>query len=636
MKRNLFLSLTAVLILAGCDYNDKYFDGLDDSTQPTDVKKIEYTLTEEDYATIAGNSTNKSIAKQDNDSAALSYLKSDKYFSENLSSAKYIPAFLSNKYYTADAGSSAKITFNYKEGASALHKPYYGMEYLKLAAGDYKAVHGEGYYANYLNSSTTSKLYKALNAKYKEAKEGDVVFAEYNYNQDAKPEKMEDPVYTFDFESLKENTDVTSAFNGWFVESKGEKVWQAKIYDDNKYIQFSANGAKGEEEAWLVTPTIKIEKKSINLAFEVKVGYYNGDCLSVLISEDFDGKNLATAQWDDVTDAFAIPKEPAKGYGDNFVSAGKYLLDAYEGKDIRIAFRYTGNGDKADLRTTTYQIDNLVVGKDIPKLISTVPQYAVWCYGEKGWNALDDENVLVLTPEDYAAMGAPAKNMNFSSSILADNYLPSYLAKTVAYPVDEDAKVVIYRYYDGKQTSARSDEYIYSSQSARWVVNNHIVTKTEQYVLSDAKWNFNPSTVITLKADKSDAEATTFYTAIVAWVRNNQKEFVTTYDNNEYYYGSSFYQNNFDFRVSAWRDYYKGKSEEEIKKIMWDRLPEAFIRALESLYADADMVSGIDVIYTINFAIYEGTNPAPTYTIKYKVVGKGKFEYIEDSLQKQE
>ena len=69
---------------------------------------------------------------------------------------------------------------------------------------------------------------------------------------------------------------------------------------------------------------------------------------------------------------------------------------------------------------------------------------------------------------------------------------------------------------------------------------------------------------------------------------------------------------------------------------MWDRLPEAFIRALESLYADADMVSGIEVIYTINFAVYEGTNPAPTYTIKYKVVGKGKFEYIADSLQKQE
>jgi len=67
---------------------------------------------------------------------------------------------------------------------------------------------------------------------------------------------------------------------------------------------------------------------------------------------------------------------------------------------------------------------------------------------------------------------------------------------------------------------------------------------------------------------------------------------------------------------------------------MWERLPEAFPHALEVLYADAAPAdNGVDVIYTINFGIYDGSSTT-TYTIQYKVIGKGKFEYVEDSLQK--
>lgn len=110
----------------------------------------------------------------------------------------------------------------------------------------------------------------------------------------------------------------------------------------------------------------------------------------------------------------------------------------------------------------------------------------------------------------------------------------------------------------------------------------------------------------------------------------------TSYGNNDYYYGGSAYQNNFDFRVSAWQGQgtYDGMSSDEITALMWERLPEAFPHALEVLYADAAPAdNGVDVIYTINFGIYDGSSTT-TYTIQYKVIGKGKFEYVEDSLQK--
>ncbi len=60
MNRNLLMPVAVSLILlSGCKYNDDNFEGLDDMTQPTNLMKIEYTLTDADYATISSNSTNK-------------------------------------------------------------------------------------------------------------------------------------------------------------------------------------------------------------------------------------------------------------------------------------------------------------------------------------------------------------------------------------------------------------------------------------------------------------------------------------------------------------------------------------------------------------------------------------------------
>ena len=56
---------------------------------------------------------------------------------------------------------------------------------------------------------------------------------------------------------------------------------------------------------------------------------------------------------------------------------------------------------------------------------------------------------------------------------------------------------------------------------------------------------------------------------------------------------------------------------------------------MKAIYGNADVVEGVDVFYTINFAIYDGSSTTQ-YTIKYKVTGKGQFEYVADSLKKVE
>ncbi|WP_073344950.1 choice-of-anchor J domain-containing protein [Bacteroides congonensis] len=636
MKKNLFLSIVAVLSLAGCDYNDKYFDGLDEMTEPANVIKLNYTLIDADYAAISDNKTNQSIAKEAGKDKALGYVKNDHYFTEDAPAATYVPAFLANKYYTADNGSSVKVTFNYKENKSELLSDYSSIKIYEPTNQDYAAIYGATAFAPYLNADTKNKLSDLLDG-YKEPEEGDVVFIDYRVANGTSPDDyLKDPLLWENFSNIATGdlTTLKDWKNGgdWFISSKGGTEWKVTSYDNNNYLQYSAYKTEGECIAWLVTPEITLGTDDY-LSFDVKVGNWNADCLTVLISKDFDGSNVDAADiWTDITDQFIIPSAPSKGYGD-FASAGKFSLASYNGEKVYIAFKYTGDG--VNKKTTTYQIDNIMIGTQLPvgSGLNSEPAYGLKVYNKGKWES-QNKNVCLLSYADYIEMGL--YSLNFTSEKPAVNYIPTYLASQVAYPLDGDVRVVVYRYNDGKQTTARSDEYVYSSEASKWIANSRIVSKTEQYVLSDGQWNYDPSTVITLNADKTDMEATTFYTAIVEWVKSNHKEFVTSFGNNEYYYGSSYYQNNFDFRYSAWKDYYDGKSEEEVKKLMWDRLPEAFIRALESLYADADMVSGIEVIYTINFAVYEGTNPAPTYTIKYKVVGKGKFEYIADSLQKQE
>ena len=233
--------------------------------------------------------------------------------------------------------------------------------------------------------------------------------------------------------------------------------------------------------------------------------------------------------------------------------------------------------------------------------------------------------------------GRPGKDYSFSSTVKAENYVPRYLADEVAYPMGGDTCTVIYRYYAGSgKYQANADQYIYNDTINVWQYCDNIAIETRPYAYNGTEWLYSPSILINLPVEKNNAEVSAFYQAITDWVKENHADYVTSYGNNDYYYGGSAYQNNFDFRVSAWQGQgtYDDLSSDEISALMWERLPEAFPHALEALYSDAAPAdNGVDVIYTINFGIYDGSSTT-TYTIQYKVVGKGQFEYIEDSLQK--
>ena len=138
---------------------------------------------------------------------------------------------------------------------------------------------------------------------------------------------------------------------------KGEKSWEYRSYQNNRYASITAFN-NGELEAWLITPALILQKEMV-LNFDFEYRYLAGDVFTLMISTDFNGdpSNISSATWVDIT-----PDNLDKTNDKAFTS---YSVDlaSYIGQTIYIGFRYIG--DNATGLTTTCQIDNVYVG--IPK-----------------------------------------------------------------------------------------------------------------------------------------------------------------------------------------------------------------------------------------------------------------------------
>lgn len=630
MKRKYIIPVMASLLALGaCDYNEDNFEGLEDMTRPTNVFKKDYTLTEADYSTIANNSTNKSLASEAGLSGELSAIKTSLTFTDELPGTVYIPAFLAATWYTGDDGSAIKVTYNQRRASTATEKAINAASIYAVSNDDYAAAWGGAKNTFFTPTESASKHVPGiLKAEYPDAADGDVVLVDYNYSEEEP--SGEQPALNEGFDGQTSNETVEIA--GWHnVTTVGSYTWQAKSYSGNFYMQQSAYKHKdGELESYMITPAVAVES-GMKLTFDACYGNYKaeGGRLTLLYSENLAGftkEDIVAATWVDITDAVEIPV-PTGTYG-TLANVCDYDLSALAGKSVYFAFRYNGNSTDA---TTTVQVDNIVVKKAAGTSdLKSVKVSDLFQFNGSEWDLFT--GALSLDEADYQAMGS--KYGNLDDSMSPDAYLPVYLSQQYPYAQEEDQYTVAYKYYANKQTSVQCATY--TMLGGKWTPAAQQVL-TNQFVLTNGKWNYDPSTVIDLPVEKGNAEVSAFYQAITDWVKENHPEYVTGYGNNDYYYGGSAYQNNFDFRVSAWKGQgtYNDMSDADIEKLMWERLPESFPHALEALYGSVAPVEGIDVIYTINFGIYDGSSTT-TWTIQYKVVAAGKFEYIADSLKKVE
>lgn len=157
------------------------------------------------------------------------------------------------------------------------------------------------------------------------------------------------------FEATGNNQDI--ALPGWSnIAVQGTRYWRGASFSGNKFPSATAFGTSNPDplnETWLITPGIDLKTQK-TLTFTSSSGYWRHDGLTVWVSTDYNGQNLATATWTQLS--FAKPPQDANGYTD-FIPSGNIALPVFNGKGY-IAFKYTG--DKTT-NTTTWRFDDVKV-----------------------------------------------------------------------------------------------------------------------------------------------------------------------------------------------------------------------------------------------------------------------------------
>ena len=260
---------------------------------------------------------------------------------------------------------------------------------------------------------------------------------------------------------------------------------------------------------------------------------------------------------------------------------------------------------------------------------------AVYAFDGNNWKA--NTSINLLQAADYTAMG-----MKYFNLEKPDEYLPTYLKVNFPYAKAGDTKLVAYKYYASSKTSLVCDQYTFNG--SLWQKTNGVTEESAQFVRTNGKWMYDPNVEITLPGGKGVEISTKYYQACVDWVYEHIDKplgstglkdgnfYISKYGNNEYYCGTSAYQGNVDLRPAKAKEQYpagyEGMTDEQIETLMMDRFcKEVLPGALTTLHADAAPVAGLEVVYTINFAVYN--NATTNHTVRYKVTAPGTFEFID-------
>ena len=186
MKKILFISTAVLCSLTACeDYNDQF--NIESPIQ--DIKDgLAIALTSGDYSSIASNETNMALAlsKDPEDSTYVKALKAigeNGYFANKTEAEWFLPAFITNKYPQADAGSRFVVSYNMYKAPSEYMADFKNLSEYTLTNTDYRNVWNGASTATYLSPSTLDKLPEVLTSRINDANEGDVVAVNYAYSE---------------------------------------------------------------------------------------------------------------------------------------------------------------------------------------------------------------------------------------------------------------------------------------------------------------------------------------------------------------------------------------------------------------------------------------------------------------------
>ncbi|MBO5817520.1 MAG: choice-of-anchor J domain-containing protein [Paludibacteraceae bacterium] len=466
MKKVLFF-LASALILASCEnfYIDQNLGGSD--YNPTDVRTIDYTLTDADYASIVGNKDNVALALAECpvDTLTGAIADSSAYFAflrigENLAFNKlapadlYVPAFLAAKFPQLSKGSLFNITYKNCEGAPEYLTTFASTTKYTLSTADYETIWGEGKGGiYYLTPATMMGLTSVLPA---EAEEGAILAVVYEY-KDTEPS----------FGGGNEDDAPKGFFDGT-AESRG-------FYTTSEAIAAVDAGMIAKDDSIKVGGIIsRWFKKSSKFDTYHSVSFFVMDPVTGKEHEfefyncyTLNKDSFETFEYTDEMNAICIDMQGREFHlGDTVVGAGKYTI-------------YNGTHE---LNTNCYLTEWRPVATPAPApkkaaAAANGKKTVLYQYSNGKWVAYKNEAATVVAlPEDvYSAVGYTYlldKNKNVLTTFLAQEY--PYAQAGQAYTVV---------YVSTKEGAYKAIEFIYDG--ATFVENLGISYTTTTFSLSD-------------------------------------------------------------------------------------------------------------------------------------------------------
>jgi len=299
--KNIIPILGLTLVVASCDYNEKYFPGYDDGVAPTNVFAYEDSLVSADYTTIS--KVGLAGATNSADSVLVKSLATLKYFPVDIPASKYIPFWIANKYMYGDIGSSVTVI---------------SSQYL--------------------------------------AEEGGVEDVKEKYILGENGWEIFDPKIFLEESFLTDWGDFTA------VSLEGEQEWKWSSYNQDGFAKISgyvsSSKANYDNEDWLISPAMDFSGyDKINLTFDhvSRYGVNMNIELTLWATDNYTvGGTIDTTKWKELKFEYAYN---ASSY--TFKSSGPVSLDYFANKqNVRIGFRYKSFATSS---AATWEIKNVLV-----------------------------------------------------------------------------------------------------------------------------------------------------------------------------------------------------------------------------------------------------------------------------------
>jgi len=453
MKKIIYLFVIIGAIMVGCNPIDDINKEIDANTERIIVVDSDnYTLTADDYADLG--LTFGSFSSLDDAKTML-------------------PGFLSDTYPTWGQGSSVLVGFNLYIGAAEGVSDYTGAEVYTLTNSDYPQgnLNAIGFYPD---ENPADFMDAILAAQYPSPVEGQVVMTKYKQYTEQPVEGISNLVNA-DFKTEQTLLDWTP------VSITGDEAWIGTQYGAKMSGRTSPDNHVNED--WLVSPAIDLTTQ-VNPKFQVTqvLNYSNTtDWYHILVSTDYAG-DVTTATWDNID---VTPVPPGTSW--TAVTSDDFDFSAYEGQTIYIAFKYESDAVTA----ATWEIEKTLV--KVPGVEgATVDKEVYYTYSGGKW--IPSNGVYVLSADDYDSMGTasgqPGRYNNFSSSMPADNYIPTFLSLTSPFSFgQEDAEIiVIYKYYSSSCSCTQTRGNLYTVIDGAWTAHQSTIATSLQFGFVDGQW----------------------------------------------------------------------------------------------------------------------------------------------------